>query len=605
MIPSNNIWNAVQNLLKNKQLIGNTETNNNDQSSTSIRDIGHTNRFGQDLKNKILSGNGGGGFTPKSAMERDSIRNKYEKEGHNSVDVGSIINGVASFLPSAYDAFHYSKSVDDLLSEAGTGYSQINGINYQRQNSIGNAESKRVKGDFLGSTLRTGAAGAAAGTPLGPLGAAIGFGVGSIVGGVGNLVQQKKSKEIEDNANYLSANITRVNQYDAMGQGMRQDEYEIYGRPESQVLHAAEGKDQGRFKMGNGMRLTQTNNGFQFAPHNAYGKGGEVIGNPDAGQWDIIKGDKQDNKPLHVEDNDVVITDKFGLAEAAIPSVIASKQLSETINYLQLKANSQKGESAKNVANNVIKKNIINLQQQKDIHDQKLANITEVQKNLRRGGFLQQEQPRLPHAWDGLEWGNFANGALGAITGIAQYIGANKQKVKRPSTYMPNTYGSRALEVADNLRVDTKPIIDQINRESAAGRYRTMTAGGLSGAQRYLANVANILNTQTAKSDALFKADLQNNQYRSNYAQMLAQLGAQDATARMQTNQWDLDYYSKAHAARQQGMQMGVYNLLNSLQQYTANANKYSMFKDMYGLYAATLTNEQRKVLAELNKMKG
>jgi len=35
-----------------------------------------------------------------------------------------------------------------------------------------------------------------------------------------------------------------------------------------------------------------------------------------------------------------------------------------------------------------------------------------------------------------------------------------------------------------------------------------MTAGGLSGAQRYLANVANILNTQTAKSDALFKADL-------------------------------------------------------------------------------------------------
>lgn len=467
-----------------------------------------------------------------------------------------------------------------------------------------NTKSKRVKGDFAGSVLRTGATGAATGATLGPVGAAVGFGVGSIIGGVGNLIQQKKSKKIEDNANYLSANITRVNQYDAMSQGMRRDEYEIYGHPESQVLHAAEGKDQGRFKIGNNMRLTQTNDGFQFAAHNAYGKGGEVIGNPDAGQWDIIKGDKQDNKPLHVEDNDVVITDKFGLAEAAIPSVIASRQLSETINYLQTRANSQKGESAKNVANNVIKKDIVNLQQQKDIHDQKLANITEVQRKLRRGGFLQQEQPGLPHAWDGLEWGNFSNGALGAITGVAQYIGANKQKVKRPSTYMPNTYGSRALEVADNLRVDTKPIIDQINRESAAGRYRTMTAGGLSGAQRYLANVANILNTQTAKSDALFKADLQNNQYRSNYAQMLAQLGAQDATARMQANQWDLDYYSKAHAARQQGMQMGVYNLLNSLQQYTANANKYGMFKDMYGLYASSLTDEQRKFLAKLNKQK-
>jgi len=57
----------------------------------------------------------------------------------------------------------------------------------------------------------------------------------------------------------------------------------------------------------------------------------------------------------------------------------------------------------------------------------------------------------------------------------------------------------------------------------------------------------------------------------------------------MATNQWDLDYYSKAHAARQQGMQMGLYNSLNQLQQYMANANKLRMFGDMKRLYEADI----------------
>jgi len=82
---------------------------------------------------------------------------------------------------------------------------------------------------------------------------------------------------------------------------------------------------------------------------------------------------------------------------------------------------------------------------------------------------------------------------------------------------------------------------------------------------------------------------------------MLAQLGAQDATARMQTNQWDLDYYSKAHAAKQQGEQMGIYNMLNSMQQYYANANKLGMYKGMYGLFASELNDEQRKFLANFS----
>lgn len=517
-------------------------------------------------------------------------------------DIGQGITGAGNLALNLYDAAIYNKSVDDLLMDAGTSFGQRNGINFQRQNVVSGSELANVKGERFGSTINGATSGATAGMAFGgPVGAAIGAVAGGIGGFVGNIFKTNSAKKKIEAANYLATNTNRIAGNTAATQGMQLDFYNQYGNPEKQVLYADNGKDLGRLKMGNNMRLTQTNSGFQFAPHNAYGKGGEVIGSPSAGQWDVIRGDGKDNKPLHVEDEDVVITDKFGLAEAAIPSVVASKQLSGAMDYLQLKANSQKGEQARNVANNAIKKHLQELQQEKDMHDQRLANIAGLQRDLRNKGFLPQETVSLPHAKNGLEAGNLINGLIGIGTGISQYIGASRQKIKRPYTYAPNIYGNRALQVADALRVDTKPIIDQIDRESAGGRYRIATAGGLSGAQRYLANVANIYNTQIAKADALAKADLQNNQYRSNYAEMLAKLGAQDATARMQTNQWDLDYYSKAHAAKLQGQQMGVYNMLNQLQQYTANANKLGMFRDMRALYAADLEKDKQELLKKNN----
>lgn len=468
---------------------------------------------------------------------------------------------------------------EDMLMDAGRSNSSINGVGYEVQNNI---DADRIKKDYDRSNVSK-------------------IFTGNIGGFVGGLFGRSKLKDEIETANYIASNTNRVNQNSAMSRGMRMDFYKQYGNPESQVLYADNGIDPRAQINKRNMKLTQTKDGFMFAPHNAYGKGGEVVGNLAEQRWDVIKGDKKDNKPLSVEDGDSVITDKFGLAEEAIPSVLAIKSINDALDRLQVGINSQKSEKSKQIAENVAKAQMNDLEQERDMHNKKLGKITEAQIALRNAGYLPQETVGYPHAANGLEWGNLFTGLAGIATGLGQFLQAHGSRVKRPYTYSPNLYGNRALEEASSLSVDTKPIIDQIDRESAAGRYRTMTAGGLSGAQRYLANVANIRNTQIAKADALAKADLQNNQYRSNYAQMLATLGAQDATARMQTNQWDLDYYSKAHAARQQGMQMGIYNMLNSLQQYTANANKYNMYKGMYNLYASELTDEQRKILAKLS----
>lgn len=493
---------------------------------------------------------------------------------------GTIASIAAANVGGFFAGLNPGITSEDMLMDAGRTNSLTNGVGYEIQNSI---DGDRIKSDYDRNNISK-------------------IFSGNIGGFIGGLFGRNKLKKEIRNANYLAANTNRVNQNAAMSQGMQMDFYKQYGNPEDQVLYADNGIDPRIQTNGKNMKLTQTKDGFMFAPHNAYGKGGEVVGNLEEQRWDIIKGDKKDNKPLSMENGDTVITDKFNLAEKAIPSVLAIKSINNAIDQLQMSINSQKSEKSKQVAENVARAQINSLEQERDMHNEKLGKITRAQIALRNAGYLPQE---TQHASDGIDFKKMRNsnliaGIAGIATGLGQYFQAHNSRIKRPYTYAPNTYGNRALEEASSLRVDTKPIIDAIDRESAAGRYRTMTAGGLSAAQRYLANVSNIRNTQVAKSDALYKAGLQNNEYRSKYAQMLATLGAQDATARMQTNQWDLDYYSKAHAAKQQGEQMGIYNMLNSMQQYYANANKLGMYKGMYGLFASELTDEQRKILNQL-----
>jgi len=53
----------------------------------------------------------------------------------------------------------------------------------------------------------------------------------------------------------------------------------------------------------------------------------------------------------------------------------------------------------------------------------------------------------------------------------------------------------------------------------------------------------------------------------------------------MQANQWDLDMYAKAHAARNRGIQTGIANMLSQIQQYQANEFKRRQLNHIVGLY--------------------
>ena len=76
-----------------------------------------------------------------------------------------------------------------------------------------------------------------------------------------------------------------------------------------------------------------------------------------------------------------------------------------------------------------------------------------------------------------------------------------------------------------------------------------------------------------------------NNQYKSQYANALYSAGAADAQRRQAANEYAENYYAQAHAAKQQGKQMAMYNFLNQLNQYYSNEFKRNQFNQMMGMY--------------------
>ena len=174
---------------------------------------------------------------------------------------------------------------------------------------------------------------------------------------------------------------------------------------------------------------------------------------------------------------------------------------------------------------------------------------------------------------------------IGALTSLGQYFQAKNQDIKTPDIYAANPYENTALSQLARLRSNPYPILRQIQDADSRNRYAINRAGGLSGAQKYIANVASGLATNSQLADALFKSQIQDNEYKGQYANALLNTGNSNAQRRQQANQYNTEYAASAHAAKQQGMQMGIRNFMDYLQQYTANEYKRNTGNGMLSLY--------------------
>lgn len=213
-----------------------------------------------------------------------------------------------------------------------------------------------------------------------------------------------------------------------------------------------------------------------------------------------------------------------------------------------------------------------------------------------RGGFARDEYSRaangiykakngkLPKFAEG--WLNNAiPSGLGMLASLDQYWDAASQRIRIPNSYRANPYETSALEDLAGLRISTVPIVDKIESARAAANYGIDQLGGLSTGQKARYKTQNLLNTQRNIAGLLTNAQMQNNQYRTQLANAKMSLGAQRAQRAMQAYMFDEEMTAKAHASRQQGKQMGIYNALNQLQGYYANEFKRRQFNDTMDLY--------------------
>lgn len=526
-------------------------------------------------------------------------------------DYSSIIPAGIQFGEDVYKSFNYDRSSSDIMANTNQFSSSTHGVGYQMHENVDRqAELKNVRATNTANTFSSVASGAALGGTIGSIvpgiGTAIGAGLGGVIGGVASIFGGKKRKrDANETLNSAQSQLNTIDNFNrgvAASKGLQNEFYEQYGNPENQILITKDGVDYYNKKNNMNVGLAQTKNGLAFAPVNAIANGKEKIVNTDEERASRIAGDGKENKHLYLEEGDKVITDKFGLAKKADPYVQAVNNINQVIDQISNMANYQKTEASRGIANNVIKAKVNALKQERSQYNEVLKGIADEQSYLRSIGLLKQDPSYLPHASNGFDWGNVVSGIAGMATGLGQYINASSQKIKKPNSYVPNTYAQSALNTLGGLRIDNKPIMDEITSADAAAKYGIRNSGGLSQGQRHAMYAATTLNTQNAAAQARLNAQLQNNSYAEKYAQMKAAIGEQEAKSAMEAKFRDLDFYSKAHAAKLQGQNMGIYNIINAMQQYYANANKLGMFRDMYGLYAAGLTDDQKKWLAKYDR---
>lgn len=214
------------------------------------------------------------------------------------------------------------------------------------------------------------------------------------------------------------------------------------------------------------------------------------------------------------------------------------------------------------------------------------------------GDLLHARYGKLPKMAEGW-WGSAIPAVIGSLQSIDQFAQARRNRPYRPNTYVDNPYEIDALSTLKGLRVNPYPIMQQLRNAETRTNRAIDRSGGLSAAQRSIGRLSALNTTQQNIANTMAGIQQQNNSYRSNYAQAALNAGNASRQARMQANQWDLDYYSKAHAAQLGGMQMGARNMLQQLQSWQQNDFKRRQFNDTMALYR----DDQKRNWSELDLM--
>lgn len=473
--------------------------------------------------------------------ERDALSRgtKIKPQAESSLKdaAGGIIQNAIGTIGTMVDIAGDYKTKDQFIQDAGVSTDSVGGISYRKINNIyKNGKMPKYAQGFAGGALKGAGSTAALGATVGSVipgfgtvaGGIVGAALGGITGGILGSSAADEEERQKEAARKFRLNFNNFEFDNAFTKNLKLNE-------------AEKGYKCGKMPKYNNGKV-DSSFGLTYLPKNSYTEKGEWIGNLETKTIHKVNRGPNDTAPSYVGPNDFVLRNR---EKNGLPSPAKYFEATGDI-YGALELNEAGGA----VSNN-------------------------------RGKAKIGKMPRFKEGW----LPNAIVSGIGGLMGLNQYLDARNQSIYRPNTYAPNTYEGRALPGLASLRYNQYPILNQINNQRAAYDYALNNSGGLSGAQKYLGKIANANNMYRTSADLLTNLQERNIGLKQNYYNTMLNVGAQDAQRRMAANQYDLDYYSKAHAARQQGMQMGMYNMLNQLQQYYANDFKRRQFNDTLSMY--------------------
>lgn len=479
-----------------------------------------------------------GQLASRKDIPYQSTETKKIAKGVNVGNIQTAASAAPGLIGSLHNSWTNYDSVNDIEAQYKPTSATTAGIGWTRMLKAKDGKLPGYKSGALGNVAGATASGAAMGSVAGPWGAVVGGAVGLIGSGLGEIFSANKQEENERKAALYMNARNNAERNGAIGTALQLNDAEEYGDQYSQSLFGHANGKLPKFDIGK----VSTSFGQALGEATARVSNGEVIANKYTGTMYRVPGLKnnKDGKLASLSDSDTVITNKHGLSDYAW----------------------------------------------------RTGDIEGAEEMMKIFGNPAYKNGRLPKCAEG--WlGNAIPSALGSIAGLAQYIDAKNSTPYYPHTYVANPYEVQGLTTLAGLRINPYPITQQLRNAEARTNRAIDIAGGLSGSQRTAARLANLNTTQNNISNLLSNIQQQNNAYKTSYAQAAINAGQASRQARMAANQWDLDYYSKAHAARNRGIQTGIANMLSQIQQYQANEFKRRQFNDTMDLYRAD--QKQRK----------
>lgn len=201
-------------------------------------------------------GNAIGGVFDQSSKFTSSTSNSLGQIGSLTSKIpgpyGQAIGGVFKLASNYSGMANYSHSSSEMMNQAGTTESSVNGIGYTRQNvadtkAAYNDVSKTGLNNTVSSTATGATTGAAIGSIIPGLGTVAGGIIGGIIGGIGSLFGARKARRrqnrIGKNAIIQTDVINSANMASADTVGLENNYYANNYNTTGGVLYANRGKD--------------------------------------------------------------------------------------------------------------------------------------------------------------------------------------------------------------------------------------------------------------------------------------------------------------------------------------------------------------------------